>query len=104
MVLVAISLTISWFTTTRAGKVSHAQCLTSSTCIKDERCAITPKGDGFVTFGVCSDVCVDDSTCFNGWVCTPFIEGEDALYALGSKEAKAASSGQRRTVCAPAKR
>jgi hypothetical protein len=37
-------------------------------------------------------------------VCTPFIEGEDALYALGSSEAKAASSGQRRMVCAAAKR
>ena len=104
MLLVLVGTGVSWFVTTRnqPGKVSHSECLTNADCIKDELCAVTPKGDGFVTFGRCSDPCVDDSTCPNGWSCRPFVEGDGALYELGSKEAKAAPSGQRRSVCAPA--
>jgi hypothetical protein len=103
LLLVIFATGLSWYFTRRGGKTAHADCIGDTDCLKGERCAVTPKGDGFVTFGVCSEPCAEASVCLNGWVCTPFAEGKGALYALGSKEAKAAPSGQRVSVCAPAR-
>jgi hypothetical protein len=76
-----------FFATGPKTKQSHAQCLTSASCLKTERCWVEPKGDGFATFGTCLDACEDDLQCAAGHRCDEALVKEAYLVPLGTKGA-----------------
>ncbi len=97
--LIGLSLAISLVLARRAPhtKASHDGCLTHADCITGERCTVVPKGDGFVTAGLCAEACADESTCPNGWKCAAFAEANDVVLPAGSKGTTGAPS----TFCVP---
>ncbi len=88
--LLAISLGLSWYFTRQGpeGPNPRAECLSDAQCESTERCVVVPKGDGFATFGQCGEVCSDDTSCPNGWVCREWLEDEGHLSPARGKEGR----------------
>lgn len=80
---------------TRAG--AHQECLTHSDCAKALRCYVVPKDDGFATFGVCVEPCLDDLQCYAGLRCTVTAKGNQQLVPVRA----GLEPGER--VCLPAR-
>lgn len=89
--LLALSLGLSLFFARSGRDTPHprADCLSHADCQSNERCVVIPKGDGFATFGVCGELCVDDTACANGWNCRAWVEQKGFLVPERGQPAEA---------------
>jgi len=79
-------------------KQLNGECLTSAQCLKAERCIVTPKGDGFATFGRCGELCAEDLQCTPGYRCDEVLVGTEYDAPLGVKAKGLTDAREKRCV------
>ncbi len=81
---VAIAAALAWAAASfRGGGNVKAgvgqQCLVLGDCARSLRCYVEPKDDGFATFGVCAEPCLDDLQCPAGSRCAMTAQAQSQL-------------------------
>ena len=81
---VALAAGLAWMAASfsRGGKPAggpNQECLVHADCHKALRCFTIPKDDGFATFGVCVEPCLDDLQCPALMRCSVTAKGKDQL-------------------------
>ncbi len=80
---VAVAATLGWAAATfrnSSGRAGVNQpCLVLEDCARTLRCYVEPNSDGFATFGVCVEPCIDDLQCPAGNACMMTAEAQSQL-------------------------